>query len=300
MVLGRTSGPRLLVYLLYAVLLTSVLLVVRFPKEKVLAYAEKKIEASVPGSKVNLSRLSYDFPLGVHLGRLQVADLERDEDILLLEDITVTPKLKGLGFAYQVTGEMLGGDFATELSLSFASKRYSLDALELKGLDLSRSAYLAGMLRRDLQGILEFTGSYSSVLAGSGEDGAGATCDGVVGIASGGFALRQPVLTLKTMDFESLDVAIDMQGGVVTLTEGVLEGGEIKANFGGVLNVADTLQSWKLNLEGGMVPSREYLQGNPQLVRLVERMQRQYKNNELPYTINGTVANPRFRFGGKN
>ncbi|WP_419176033.1 type II secretion system protein GspN [Desulfosediminicola sp.] len=300
MVLGKSSGSRLLFYLIYALLITSALLVVRFPTEKFLRYAEKKVEAALPGSKVKLSTMSYAFPLSVHLGRAQMSGLDNDEDILLLQQVQITPKLDGLGFVYHVSGSVLGGSFATELKIAPADKRYSLKTLELTGIDLSRSAPLSRIFRRDIQGVLKFSGEYSNSFDASVGSGTGMAGEGVLRITNGSFALRQSVLTLKTLDFDSLDTVVMMQDGVLTLNEGVLEGKELQANFTGNLVVANTPQSWKLDLAGGMVPNKDFLQEKPQMVSVVNRLRKQYKKNDLPYTVSGTLANPSFRFGGTN
>lgn len=297
---GKISGFRLLLYLIYALLLTCALLIVRFPKAKFLKYAEKKVEASFPESRVNLSSLSYAFPFSVQLARAQMSRLESDEDILLLQDLKFTPKLSGVGLACNVTGAVLGGSFTSELKLAPMDKRYSFNDLEMNGLDLSRSAYLARILRRDVQGILKFKGEYSGSFDSSVDREKAIAGKGVMEIEGGSFTLRQPVLTLTTMEFQKLEAAVAMQDGVLTLSEGVIEGTEVKTDFSGTMSATANPESWKLDLKGAMVPSREFLQDKPQLARVVNRLQQQYRKNALPYTIGGTVANPRFRFGGNN
>lgn len=300
MVLGKISGSRFVIYLIYALLVTGTLLVVRFPEDKFLQYAAKKVEASFPDTRVKFSNLSYLFPFSAHLDRAEMDSVLPEEEIIPLQDISITPQLAGFGLAYAVTGSLLGGTFTSTVKMVAGNKRYRLEELDLSGLDLSRSAYLARIFRRDIQGTLKFRGDYSGALGGLVKGGAGITCNGVLGLTDGSFALRQPLLTLKNMEFASLDAAVRMEGGVLTLREGTLAGTKLQADFSGVLNAEGSPGSWKLDLEGGIVPSREFLQENPQLVTVVNRLQKQYKKNTLPYSINGTVANPRFRFGRMN
>lgn len=87
--------------------------------------------------------------------------------------------------------------------------------------------------------------------------------------------------------------------GVLKLSKGFLKGKELNADFAGELRTADSFTAWEVAVNGRLEPQREYIDGNPQVLRVVKRLQREYRMNGLSYMLSGSPGNPRFRFGTK-
>ena len=56
---------RWLIYLLYALMVTAVLLIIRFPNEKVKTFLVETVENKLPESQCSIDNVSYKFPLTI-------------------------------------------------------------------------------------------------------------------------------------------------------------------------------------------------------------------------------------------
>jgi type II secretion system protein N len=287
------SGVRIFSYFIYALLLTAVLLYVRFPADKFQTFLVRTIESAFPGARVDLGTYHYTFPATFHLDRALFEEKKSEEEIVLLEGIDVTPIISGLGFKYALSAKSYGGSFQANLQLSPVAGSFTLDEIDLNHIDLALSPFLKNISRREVSGYLDYSGIYSSPLDGLGKREA----KGVVRLSEGTFSLIQPVLTLRNLDMQSLDVGISFADGVLALVEGSFKGAELHADFEGTITAADGLEAWKVELGGTMVPQKDFMKDKPQVLRVVKRLQSQYRKTALPYRVSGSIGNPRFRFG---
>jgi type II secretion system protein N len=288
-----TSGVRVSGYFIYAVLLIAVLLYVRFPSEKFEIFVVRTVETAFPGSRVDLGPYHYTFPATVHLDRALFEQKTGNEEIVLLESIDITPIVSGLGLKYALSAKAYGGSFQANLKLAPVAGTFSLLDMHVNQIDLALPPFLKNISRREISGQLEYRGMYSAPLDGSGKREA----KGVVRLSEGAFSLIQPVLTLRILDMQSLDAGISFNDGVLELVEGSFKGAELHAEFAGSLTAAEGLEAWKVDLSGALVPQKGFLKDKPQVLRVVKRLQSQYRKTALPYRVSGSIGNPRFRFG---
>ncbi len=294
MIMKATSGVRIFSYFIYALLLTAVLLYVRFPAEKFEIFLVRTIETAFPGCRVDLGKYHYTFPVTVHLERaLFEQSRGAKEEVVLLEGIDITPSVSGLGLKYALSAKVYGGSFQANLQLSPIAGTFTLADIVLNNVDLALSPYLKNISRRELSGYLNYSGFYSTPFDGPGKREA----KGVVRLSDGAFSLIQPVLTLRNLDMQSLDVGISFADGILELAEGSFKGAELQAEFAGSLTSAEGLEAWKVDLTGSMVPQKGFMKDKPQVLRVVKRLQSQYRKAALPYRVSGSIGNPRFRFG---
>lgn len=284
-----------LICLVYGSLLTVVLLWVRFPTAKVEAYLTAEVAAVAPGARLVPGVCSYDFPVKLVCDRLTISREQGGEEFALLENVEISPVASRPGLEYRLTGGVYGGTFSSRLKIAPVAGRVMLEEVELANVALDRTPLLKELFKRELHGSLDFHGSWSASLRGTG----GSSLQGEMAVRDGQFALRQPILSVKRMEMAPLEVGMSYDNGVLKLSKGFLKGKELNADFAGELRTADSFTAWEVAVNGRLEPQREYIDGNPQVLRVVKRLQREYRMNGLSYMLSGSPGNPRFRFGTK-
>ncbi len=286
-------GMRIVSYLLYALLLICVLLYVRFPTEKFKRFAELKIEEAFQGTDVRVGKFKLHSPFKITLDKIIIVQQTAGDEILRFENIQLRPILTGFGLEYAFSGAVYDGTFSGELRLTPRGDTFDLDDIQLLDMDIARSEYLRAVSRREISGKLDFIGEYSGTLSGTGEP----EVQGVLAIKDGGFALMQPVLSLRMMDMESVECGVSYSKGTLSFVEGDFKGKDIHADFEGSVQISPNVELSTVVIRGNMVPSKAFLKEKPQVLRVVKRLQKQYRKTALPFSISGTMGNPRFRFG---
>lgn len=291
---GR-SGWYWLGCMLYALLLAVVLLYIRFPAAKVQEYIEKNFVTAIPGVRTAPGTMSYSFPATLHLDKLAVTRQSGGEEIAVLENISISPVPTGLGLEYTLSGDLYGGNFHSTLRLAPRTRVLTVDDVELVRVPLERSAVLQSVLQRDLRGALDFHGSCIVSLAGK----KGSTLQGRAVVHEGGFLLRQPIFSLREINMETMEFEVSYEAGVLKVLDGSLKGAELHAGFAGELLTIGRFEDWDIMIEGDMLPQQGFTEQNRQVARVINRLQKQFRNNELPYKLSGNIGSLRFRFGNE-
>ena len=123
-------------FILYAILLLSVLLVVRFPKESILARIEQKVEQELPGYACTITNITYVYPLSVKLEGVTAVHEARQFQ-LPVTDILVTPTLGNILSEFEISLELFGGYLNTTIILDHDNNRVELPSLWINGIDLN-------------------------------------------------------------------------------------------------------------------------------------------------------------------
>ncbi len=284
---------RFFLYLAYAVILTSVLLYVRFPKEKFKTFCEKQIEQILPDTVSNIDSIVYKFPLSASLENIRISKTGDDKPSdVVMNRLAVSLAPKKFWRTLQLDGELYSGQFIAELDLDRSAESFQLRDIQLKGLDAGEVAKGLGIIDREITGRVDFSGEYQ------GENGksSGGSGEGTVKVASGSMGLLQPILALSTIEFETIVVNVSHENGSLSLAEGKMVGKEINADFTGELKVVAPFLNSTVLLSGHLDPEGGYLRSHPKEQKVVQRLLQRYKMNALPFKMGGTVKRPLFRF----
>ena len=229
---------RTFLYFVYAVLLTAVLLYIRFPAEKFKVFCERRLEYFLSDSVCTIGRIAYHFPLSIVFFDLQSSRTVDEKDSkLLVNRLVVTPDYKKLLRTYAVSGEIYGGSFGLTLNVDAQEESFQLADLYVKGLDIEAWANDYSLLDRKVSGIIEFTGSYQarydSPLEGMGT--------GKLVVADGSMEFLQPVLSLSTFGFSRINVDMTHENNIVRFIDGEVSGQEMSAEFTGEMRMTSPL-----------------------------------------------------------
>jgi len=285
---------RTLLYLLYAVVLTAVLLYIRFPTEKVKLYCEKRIEHLLPPESVcRIDSINYQFPLSVRVTNVQITEIvDGTHSQLLVSRLIVSPDLANMPKTIILNGEMYQGNFALKLTVDVQGKNFQLDDIQLDGFNLDKWANDFSLLDRKVSGIVGFTGNYqgkyTSPLEGEGK--------GKLVIADGSMELVQPVLSLSSLEFERIAVDMTHKKGVLGLLGGEVLGKEITADFIGEMKTTIPLINSNILFSGNLTPKEGFLAAHPAEQNVVKQLLRRYKTPALPFKVGGSIKRPTFRF----
>jgi type II secretion system protein N len=288
-----TFSPRFFLYLAYAVMLTAVLLYVRFPAEKFKFFCEKHFEQLWAGSSCNIDRIAYQFPFSVSFQNIKLQKAVADEQVAVVVDrLTVTPKLRKFWRVFKLNGALYSGQFTAELDLDRSTDSFQLNDIQLQDLKAAELVDNLGLLDRGASGAVDFRGDYQAKT----ENLADATGQGMLGVGSGSMDLLQPVLSLTTIEFETIAVNVTLDNGNLLLAEGEIVGKEINADFTGELRTVSPFFNSSIRLSGHIEPADGFLRSHPKEDRAVKVLLGRYKMTVLPFKVGGTVKRPLFRF----
>ena len=284
-----------LLVLVYGLTLTAVLLYVRYPAEEAQAFLSAWTTKVTRGSRLSLAGCSYRLPLALQCERLVVADETGQSTLAEFDNVQLAPVWSGLGRRYRFAGGLGGGTFSAELVVAPLAGIVQVEGLELKGVELAKVGGLQRGLRREIRGGLDFSGEAKVALKTGEVRGFG----GEMAVTGGGFALRQPLLGAKTVELEKLSCTIASTDGSLQVEKGELRGPQLSFSFAGAVVPRDEFGKWGLELKGVLTPTEAHLQGNPQAQRIMKRVKRASQDGTVPYSVGGSLAIPRFRFGGQ-
>jgi len=284
---------RSLLYVTYAVLLTVLLLYVRFPGEKFKAYCEQRVEQLLPGSACTIEEIAYRFPLSAAFANIHIMHTIDGQDTdMVVKRLSITPMPLQFWRAFTLHGEMYSGLFTAGLDVDSATQQFTLTDIHLEGLDVGKLVEGVGLADRELSGILAFAGEYRAT-NNHPDDGVGT---GQIEVISGSIGLLQPILALSAIEFDTLAVGVSRQNGVVQFIDGELVGKEISADFSGEMRLASSFLQSDILLTGHLAPDAAFLRAHPREQQFVQRLLQRYKVTVLPFKVGGTVQRPLFRF----
>lgn len=289
----RMSAMRLSLYILYGIILTGILLYVRFPTEKMRNYLTSMVESAIPGTECSMGQFSYGFPLKVKLDSLELKDSRGKHQIVLLENVALSPNLLGFGLQYGVTAELYQGAVSSQLQLKPKTDEFVFDEIELINVNAENAPFIQATMGTQFKGVLHYVGNYFGTWSTAGET----EMQGRITLNNGLFAPRQPILTTREISLDSLEVDLNYTNSILTLTAGKHSGTQFHGEFKGSMKRASAKGIWQLEMQGSLVPQRDFVKQQPQISRMVKRLQKQYRQTALPYVVKGTVSNPNFRFG---
>lgn len=284
---------RTFLYFTYAVVLTAVLLYIRFPADKFKEFCERRLEYFLSDSICTIDRIAYHFPLSIVFFDLQSSRTVDEKDSkLLVNRLIVTPDLKKLLKEYAVSGEIYGGSFRLTLTVDAEAESFRLAEVQMEGFDVDAWANDYSILDRKVSGVIEFSGSYQarydSPLEGMGT--------GKLVVADGSMEFLQPVLSLSTFGFSRINVDMTHENNILRLIDGEVSGQEMSAQFTGEMQMTSPLLNSTLLLAGTLSPNEGFLLAHPEEKKLVDQMFLRYKSSVLPFKVGGSVKRPTFRF----
>lgn len=290
---GSILSFRFFLYLVYAVVLTAVLLYVRFPTEKVRTYCEHRLEAVLGEGRASIEKIVYHFPVTVEFRKLKIGDQAADGESneIVIDRLRLFPTSDGFLTSWVMDGELYAGLFRAILEIQMEEKIFQLRDIKLEKADIAAVTADMPVIQREVSGRLTVSGEYKAKfdqpLTGLGS--------GNLHFSAGTLHLVRQILTLDAIDFEEIDILWKYGETVLQITEGKMIGQQLDADFSGTLQPPFLPPVGGLNVSGLLVPKERFLEDKPQIERLVQRLMKQYKKSAVPFRVGGTLNKPIFR-----
>lgn len=283
-----------MVYGLYAVVLTAVLLVVRFPENLFLDWAAARVAGELPGFTCTIEQATYLYPFNLRLDRITLVNASELLEIPVSEVlITVNPK-RPLAEA-GVTAKLFRGSIGADVIIHRSAHAVELANLQISDIDLGSVEPLERRLQRPIQGQLSFSGQF----IGSRGDLLNGELSGNTRLTDLHLVLRRPILQNNSVDFNELGVVSRLQNGKLMLSEGQASGLAYDGRFSGQISLSRQLQESELDISGELIPHQDFLDQNRQAARAVALLKNKYGSDAIPYRISGSFREPVFTFGNE-
>lgn len=288
MYIARLFSLRSLLCVLYAVILTCCLLFVRFPSAKAEQYIQHQLADIFEGTSWEFGQFTMALPFSLGVTGISVRNSD-GSDVVNVPQLKLTPELDGIYPGCFAEAEILGGKLSGVMTYRPGQKEIKFSEIEAENIDLNLLGYFEENIGRKVIGKLTANGQFQ---VDSLVEPKGGTGRAEVTVSEGELALKQKVLTLDAIAFETLRFVLEYRSGNVEISEGKLKGEEFNADFNGTLGITGPFADNTIALEGEFTVRPELIRRNPQLVQQVRRMQQQFRTNRIPFEIKGTLGRP--------
>ena len=276
----------------YAVVLTLILLVVRFPKQTFISYAVDTIEDKLPGFTCGIGDVEYQYPLSLRFKRVSLANPAELLDINT-ETILISLDEKDFGNRGSLHFKLYGGIVETDVVLHRDSGIFEMESITLSGISLADIEPLQSRLGRRINGTLDYSGQfkakrdelYAGVLSGN------------IQIIDLQVNLKRPILQNDTLAFDSVTASSVLQNGRFEISDGLATGSSYDGDFSGQISLAAQWQESAISISGELKPQEKYVKQNRQVARAVSLLYNKYGSRAIPYSISGSFRDPVFQFG---
>jgi type II secretion system protein N len=287
-----------LAYILFVVVLTGGLLYYRFPAEAVLDLLKAKAGQANPPLSLTVSRLSPSVRPGLRLEKTKIAVRETPDRVLFQADrLSIRPHL--LSFisgdsAYSFDGFAYQGDISGRVAFKNEENTSNMETdVELSGIRLEDYSYLVHLLGSPFQGtlggIVSCSGPSKNVLKeGSGE--------ARLTIVDGMVKLREPFLTIETIEFKGMDIELILKGGKIDVSRLELKGSQMQGSLSGTIFLKDELVNSNLNLKGTIEPFAAFFESAGGTRDTVAFFKERLKKGPVSFAIRGTLKAPEIDF----
>lgn len=284
-----------LLYCFYGLVLIVALLFIFFPRDRFLLWAAGRVEQELPGFECRIEEVRYEHPFKLRFNQM-ILENQSERISLPIDTLLAGFEKKWPIENLHVSAVLYGGVLESDLMVTSEKNRITLSNLSATSIRLQDAEFLQKRLDRQITGNLSITGKMV-ILGGTDR---GIEFAGKIKIDQFNTKLRRPVLGFSELDFAQVVAVLNLDHTLIELTEGRYAGELIDGNFAGSVMVQEPWQESRIDIEGGVIPQDLLLERDPLAAEAAARLYREYREEAIPCQIDGTVQEPRFKFGRKN
>ena len=283
-------------YVLYAVIITALLLYLRFPSEVIKDYLETRNDRSNSPFALSVGQVSLSLPFGLKLQETQVSNRANHNKVIFRADrLSIRPIIGTLlGGKLKLCFEGIAYDGILKGCAKFDEKRLQAPfsaTIALKGIRMGKYD-LRGLMGRHMEGRLDGNVAYDAksnlLIEGSGEAD--------LRLSDGRLQLLQPILSLDSIDFKQVSIKMALQGRKISLRQVALEGPQLRGTLSGIISLQKEIGKSRLDLRGTLEPFADFFKSLPGTRNMVKLFQRRLKRGTLSFIIRGTLTEPSIQF----
>jgi type II secretion system protein N len=287
---------RFLGYLIYFICITAVLLYCLFPSDAVVDYLQVKAQSLNPSLSISIDRIK-PWPL-LKLRFTNVQVLQRGQPEIKLfeaETLVVRPHvgsfLKGTR-SCNFGCAAYGGAIKGKASLNGSAANPLNAEVELEAIRIGEYKDLRNLIGRSVDGVLSGTISY----AGPGQEVLNGAGEANLRLVDGRIELLSPLLTLESIEYSEVTIAMVLNRKRINLTRVNLEGPMLKGTVSGIIRLQAELETSNLDLKGTIEPFPGLFEQAEGAQSVAKFFRGRLRQGALPFRIRGTIAHPRITF----
>jgi type II secretion system protein N len=287
---------RFLGYTIYFICISAVLLYCLFPSDAVVDYLQVKAQNLNPSLSISIDRIKPWPLLKLRFTNVQVLHRDQPEKKLFrTETLLVLPHARSFlrgtqSCSFRCTA--YGGTIKGKASLNGSAAKALNAEVELEAIRIGEYKDLRDLIGRSVDGVLSGTVSYTGpgqeVLNGSGEAN--------FRLVDGRIELLSPLLTLESIEYSEVTIAMVLNRKRVNLTRADLEGPMLKGTVSGIIRLQEELENSNLDLKGRIEPFPGLFEQAEGTQSVVKFFRGRLRKGALPFRIQGTIAHPRITF----
>ena len=280
-------------YILWAMVLTIVLVIWRFPYESLQEKLEAVAGASL-GLQFDLTDMSLTIPPGLKFAKCTIRSMDVESKPLfeltkVHAGLKVLPLLKG-NLAFTVRSKAYGGSLSGDFSLApihnFQNYRMQVWAKKVRLEDQSAISQILGRpLEGEISGEIELEGVVGDLVNAAG--------GGNFKLAGGSCPIDSPYLKVKTLEGLEVSATVELSGGSFTISDCQFSGKGFQGTLTGEVRLQPGLTNSALNLAGQGRVEAELIDFPGDKGRVAESFLNRGK--PLPFHVRGTIAEPRLQ-----
>ena len=287
---------RLVGYIIYFICVTAGLLYYLFPSDAVVDYLQVKAKNLNPSLSISIDRIKPWPLLGLRFTNAQI--LYRDQPkrkLFRAETLLVLPHARSFlrgtqSWNFRCTA--YGGAIKGNASLNGGAANALNAEIELEAVRIGEHKDLRDLIGRSVDGVLSGTISYTGrgqgVLNGSGEAN--------LRLVNGRIELLSPLLTLESIEYKEVTIAMVLNRKRVNLTRLELEGPMLKGTVSGIIRLKEELEKSDLDLKGRVEPFPGLFEQAEGAQSVLKFFRGRIRKGALPFRIRGTIAHPSITF----
>jgi type II secretion system protein N len=284
-------------YILYGLVLTAVLLYLRFPSDAVEDYFQAKGGRANLPLTLSVDRIGPVIPFGLKFLKTRVSLRDSPNSLILKADrLSLRPSLLSLlggkpDYSFRLAAYR--GDTSGNIRLGQNGETASVDAqIELKNVDFGEYTYLQKLIGRTvtgtLSGTIKYNGQYRPMLDGSGE--------AKLSLSEGMVELAEPFLTLKSIDFDELEIDMVLNKQKINVGRLEFKGRQLQGKLSGTITLRKALAESVLSLSGTIEPFAALFESAEGMQETVAFLRGRLDQGTFTFMIEGTLGQPKIKF----
>lgn len=284
-------------YILYGVILTMGFLYFRFPSEAVEDYFRAKGNRANPPLALSVDRIGPLIPYGLKFVKTRVSLRDAPNTLILNSDrLSLRPSLLSLLGGkpdYSFHCSAYKGDTSGNIRIWQDETARSIDTeIQLTSVDLGEYAYLRELIGRSVKGTLSgtiaYNGQYMPILEGSGE--------AKLRLSEGMVELAEPFLTLKSIDFNELEIDMVLNKREIDVGRLEFKGRQLQGSLSGTITLRKALAESVLRLSGTIEPFAALFESAEGIQETVAFLRGRIDQGTFTFMIEGTLGEPKIKF----
>ena len=292
-----SKNKKWLGYLFFCIIVAGSLLYYRFPSNAFRDFLTTTANNVTNVTTLSIGRIKPSLPLGLKIEHTEF--LLRDKPsikLVMVDNLFVKPDLWSFfkrGRTYRFHCLAYGGDVEGCINFKKDSMETPFDTeITLKNIHIDNHEHIKDLIGIQINGMLTasifYKGQYKNLMDGTGR--------GNLKLLSGQVELLEPILSLKSIEFDEIISDIVLERQTVYLKRAELIGPMLKSTLSGTIRLHKEFVKSQLNVKGTIEPFTSFFKNMGNVSNTMNFFKQRMKKGAFHFIIHGTLIEPKIRF----